>query len=133
MSDSAFLDVILSVYSQLSIRVTKRCLQYVHDLVLTQPSRFHCPAESLRLSSPIAPMATSPVTACVIVAAVAGLGLYFLFRRGAGQLPLPPGPKGTMLIGNLFDWPTDGKDWVTFSKWREQYGMIMNFDVERSC
>jgi hypothetical protein len=38
-------------------------------------------------------------------------------------LPLPPGPKGYPLIGNIFDMSAD-KPWVVYSsdKWRKVYG-----------
>jgi hypothetical protein len=36
-------------------------------------------------------------------------------------LPLPPGPKGYPLIGNLFDMPVD-KAWIVYDEWRKTYG-----------
>ena len=39
----------------------------------------------------------------------------------ANRLPLPPGPKGYPLIGNLFDMPAD-KPWVVYDEWRKTYG-----------
>jgi hypothetical protein len=36
-------------------------------------------------------------------------------------LPLPPGPKGYPLIGNLFDMPVD-KPWIVYDEWRKTYG-----------
>ena len=52
-----------------------------------------------------------------------------LFRRwqlkngNPNGLPLPPGPKGYPLIGNLFDIPVD-KPWVVYDEWRKTYGKI---------
>ena len=43
-------------------------------------------------------------------------------RRGNSKnLPLPPGPKGYPLIGNLFDMPKD-KPWLVYDEWRKTYG-----------
>ena len=36
-------------------------------------------------------------------------------------LPLPPGPKGFPLIGNLFDMPVH-KPWVVYDEWRKTHG-----------
>ena len=36
-------------------------------------------------------------------------------------LPLPPGPKGYPLIGNIFDMPVH-KPWVVYDEWRKTYG-----------
>ena len=36
-------------------------------------------------------------------------------------LPLPPGPKGYPLVGNVFDMPVN-KPWVVFDEWRKTYG-----------
>ena len=37
------------------------------------------------------------------------------------SLPLPPGPKGYPLIGNLFDIPLD-KPWIVYEEWSKTYG-----------
>ena len=53
---------------------------------------------------------------------------YVLFRqltkarnRNPKGLPLPPGPRGYPLIGNLFDMPVD-KPWLVYDKWFKTYG-----------
>ena len=58
-------------------------------------------------------------------------GLFFsvmLFRQmkksrdgNPNGLPLPPGPKGYPLIGNLLDMPVY-KPWIVYDEWRKTYG-----------
>ena len=54
-----------------------------------------------------------------------GVILFRQLKKGrnakANGLPLPPGPKGYPLIGNLFDMPVD-KPWVVYDEWRKTYG-----------
>ena len=53
---------------------------------------------------------------CVVV-------VYLLARRERdGNYPLPPGPKGFPIIGNLLDMPTSD-EWVTFQKWSKDFGL----------
>jgi hypothetical protein len=48
---------------------------------------------------------------------------YLLARRKKyGKYPLPPGPKGFPIIGNLLDMPTSD-EWVTFQKWSKDFGL----------
>ncbi|RDB16524.1 O-methylsterigmatocystin oxidoreductase [Hypsizygus marmoreus] len=44
------------------------------------------------------------------------------------RLPLPPGPRGWPIIGNLFDMPQD-VPWRTFSHWGREYGEISSVTV----
>ena len=54
-----------------------------------------------------------------------GVMLFRLWKKGRNGnpngLPLPPGPKGYPLIGNLFDMPVD-KPWIVYDEWRKTYG-----------
>ena len=58
--------------------------------------------------------------------------LFRQLKRGRdgnpNGLPLPPGPKGYPLIGNLFDMPVY-KPWVVYDEWRKTHGRpsIINY------
>ncbi|KAF9029998.1 cytochrome P450 [Hymenopellis radicata] len=49
-------------------------------------------------------------------------------RRSRFNFPLPPGPKGLPLIGNLFSRPVDHA-WLTYTQWASVYGEIVSFKV----
>jgi hypothetical protein len=46
------------------------------------------------------------------------LALYFYLKKpnAYASLPLPPGPKGWPIIGNLLDMPTEF-EWKTYHEW----------------
>ena len=63
------------------------------------------------------------------ILAILSFGCMLLFgrfklnlrRRNPNGLPLPPGPKGLPLIGNLFDFPTNHQ-WLVYDEWQKTYG-----------
>ena len=60
----------------------------------------------------------------VALALAALILAWALSRKRTGrfsQYPLPPGPKGIPLVGNLWDMPKE-KEWITFAEWGKQYG-----------
>ncbi|KAF9267070.1 cytochrome P450 [Marasmius fiardii PR-910] len=62
---------------------------------------------------------------------LAAIALYCVTRLISSKkyaFPLPPGPKGLPLIGNLLDMP-NGQEWLTFAKWGQEYGPISSVNV----
>ncbi|KAJ7685994.1 cytochrome P450 [Mycena rosella] len=59
-----------------------------------------------------------------ILAAAALTLCYHLYTRRTA-LPLPPGPKGWPLIGNVLDMP-ESRAWKKFALWGDIYGGIMS-------
>lgn len=57
------------------------------------------------------------------LAVVIGSAYLFYNRSKNSRLPLPPGPKGYPIIGNLLDLP-NGSDWITYRDWSRQYGQL---------
>ncbi|KAF7332878.1 Cytochrome P450 [Mycena venus] len=59
------------------------------------------------------------------VVTVVALGLCYRLYKRKTTLPLPPGPKGLPLIGNVLNMPKSHA-WKTFAQWGDIYGGIMS-------
>ncbi|KAH6899265.1 O-methylsterigmatocystin oxidoreductase [Coprinopsis sp. MPI-PUGE-AT-0042] len=49
-------------------------------------------------------------------------------RRNTRGLPLPPGPRGLPLLGNVFQLPSE-KPWKAYSEWSKVYGDMIYLEV----
>jgi len=68
-----------------------------------------------------------------LVASIAAVFILYRFilkrgSRGASHLPLPPGPKGRPLIGNLRDLPSN-LEWETYHQWCKEFGESALFNL----
>lgn len=70
------------------------------------------------LSSLPSAMELGPDTIATVAALATLLYLYIKRSRTGSfsRLPLPPGPKGLPIIGNLLNMPTN-PEWVTYHQW----------------
>ncbi|KAJ6507474.1 cytochrome P450 [Mycena vulgaris] len=67
------------------------------------------------------------VTDILMVTLAVSFSAFHLYKRRT-RTPLPPGPRGYPLIGNIFDMP-ERHSWKAFAKWGEQYGGIVSIKL----
>lgn len=70
------------------------------------------------------------MTTTALDVAAAGLGILILHRYLTRDVtaPLPPGPRGLPLLGNILDMPSS-KEWLTFAQWGRIWGGISSVRV----
>jgi len=73
-------------------------------------------------------LSIQPVAAGLLACAVAVALLVGRRFVRARRLPLPPGPKGHAVIGNLFDMPKEN-DCLVYSEWQKAYGDMVYVTV----
>ncbi|CAK5274877.1 unnamed protein product [Mycena citricolor] len=56
-----------------------------------------------------------------VAAGIISLVLARQYLRKSPAAPLPPGPRGLPIIGNVLDMPAT-EEWLTFAKWGAQFG-----------
>lgn len=66
----------------------------------------------------------------LIAACTAGLYILHIVRRR--RYPLPPGPKGLPLIGNIFEAPKNYA-WLVYQEWSRKYGLFLSGCCSRSA
>lgn len=69
-----------------------------------------------------------------LASVVLGLAVLYVLKQllssRSNQSPLPPGPKGKFLVGNLGDLPSPGtKDWEHWAKFKQSYGRVTHPSV----
>ncbi|KAI6099768.1 cytochrome P450 [Pisolithus sp. B1] len=72
-------------------------------------------------------MALSSDTFTYFSSTVCFVALFYAYRIRTlrSELPLPPGPRGLPLIGNVFDMNI-AEPWLTYEEWGKQYGDIVH-------
>ena len=70
----------------------------------------------------------------VVILGLCLVAWYVVRRNKRGDYPLPPGPKGVPIIGNLLDIPIRD-EWVTFGKWSKDFGLtaVLAFQSCPNC
>ncbi|KAI0313224.1 cytochrome P450 [Amylostereum chailletii] len=57
------------------------------------------------------------------------LAVLYVIRGKRSSLPLPPGPRGLPLVGNLLDWPFEA-GWLKFAEWGKIFaGDIVHIEI----
>ncbi|KAF8897192.1 cytochrome P450 [Infundibulicybe gibba] len=70
----------------------------------------------------------SPIIFLDLCLATLGLFIIRRFIRSRSTVPLPPGPKGLPLVGNILDMPSE-KEWLTFAKWGDTWGDLCSVTI----
>jgi hypothetical protein len=69
----------------------------------------------------------------IVLVGISGIVTVLAYRKlkAKGRLPLPPGPPGLPIVGNIFDIPEEDF-WWKYKEWSDQYGPSSSSFLERS-
>ncbi|KAG8694180.1 cytochrome P450 1B1, partial [Ceratobasidium sp. 394] len=70
-------------------------------------------------------MNDSHITLGLLVAGALSAALYG-WNRSRNSVPLPPGPKGNLILGNVLEVRNADAFWLKFSEYTDQYGPIIS-------
>ncbi|KAF5358663.1 hypothetical protein D9758_007688 [Tetrapyrgos nigripes] len=65
---------------------------------------------------------TFSTTVVILLTTALAVGIFLTRKKGT---PLPPGPPGLPIIGNLLDLPSS-YDWKTYGEWADKYGPVVS-------
>lgn len=79
------------------------------------------------MNAPVLAMTLSSDAFAYFSSTVCIVALFYAYRHRTlrSELPLPPGPRGLPLIGNVFDLNI-AEPWLTYEEWGKQYGDIVH-------
>ena len=60
----------------------------------------------------------------ILLASLPAILLWRKKKSSRSSLPLPPGPKRWPIVGNFFNFPSQGKHWLVYDKLFKQYGSL---------
>ncbi|KAF8645500.1 hypothetical protein AX16_007785 [Volvariella volvacea WC 439] len=76
-------------------------------------------------------MSCQDLLASLAIFSVLLVALVSRLRSWWNRLPLPPGPKGLPILGNIRQFPKD-RPWLTYESWAKVYGPIMYLEYFRT-
>ncbi|KAG8769166.1 hypothetical protein FRC12_005129 [Ceratobasidium sp. 428] len=67
----------------------------------------------------------SPLIPGILIAGALSAVFYSWYSRSRSLAPLPPGPKGNFLLGNVLELQNSPEFWLKFAEYADQYGPLV--------
>ncbi|KAG9093518.1 hypothetical protein FRC06_011493 [Ceratobasidium sp. 370] len=77
------------------------------------------------------PTSSSTLVPGILIGGTLTAVLYSWYRS-RNTVPLPPGPKGNFLLGNILEIRDSGKFWIKFAEYADQFGPIITVRMLRN-